>query len=58
MLPSVLLKPYLDGGSAGYQIPFNDMLEAYYQVRSWDFQTGYPHKEKLEELGLGWVDAS
>jgi aldehyde:ferredoxin oxidoreductase len=50
-----MLKPYPDGGSEGYEIPFNDMLEAYYLVRGWDFQTGYPHKDKLNELGLDWV---
>jgi len=31
------------------------MLREYYQARGWDWDTGKPSREKLEELGLGWV---
>jgi aldehyde:ferredoxin oxidoreductase len=54
-LPKALLKSYADGGSAGYIIPFDEMLTAYYTVRGWDAKTGYPSQEKLAELGLDWV---
>jgi aldehyde:ferredoxin oxidoreductase len=55
-LPKPLMVPYTDGGSAGYQIPLDEMLEAYYAVRGWDQKTGYPTREKLNELGLDWVE--
>jgi len=55
-LPKTLLEPYLDGGSAGYVIPFEEMLNAYYAARGWDVDTGYPSREKLESLGLEWVE--
>ena len=54
-LPKPLMTPYADGGAAGYQIPFEEMLETYYAVRGWDSQTGYPSSDKLNELGLDWV---
>jgi len=51
-LPKEFLKPLIDGGSAGYTIPFNDMLNAYYLARDWDETTGFPQKNKLIALGL------
>lgn len=54
-LPEPLLRPYSDGGSAGYIIPFDEMLAAYYLARGWDSQTGAPTAKKLDELGLNWV---
>jgi aldehyde:ferredoxin oxidoreductase len=55
-LPKALLEPYAEGGSAGYDIPFDEMMQAYYAARGWEMETGYPTKEKLSELGLDWVD--
>ncbi len=54
-LPKALLKPYLDGGSAGYKINFAEMLDAYYEARGWDSVTGKPLPAKLHELGLAEV---
>jgi aldehyde:ferredoxin oxidoreductase len=51
-LPKGLLEPLPNGGAAGYVIPFEEMLEAYYDARGWDKATGKPSKEKLLELGL------
>lgn len=51
-LPKDLLKPYLSGGAADYIVPFDEMLEAYYDARGWDKVTGKPSKAKLLELGL------
>jgi aldehyde:ferredoxin oxidoreductase len=51
-LPKGLLEPLPNGGAAGYVIPFEEMLEAYYDARKWDKATGKPSKEKLLELGL------
>lgn len=28
------------------------MLKEYYELRGWDWETGYPTKEKLMELSL------
>jgi aldehyde:ferredoxin oxidoreductase len=55
ILPLPLLRPYPDGGAAGYVIPFDEMLSAYYIVRGWDLETGAPNINKLLELGLDWV---
>jgi aldehyde:ferredoxin oxidoreductase len=54
-LPKALLEPYPDGGAAGYKIPFEEMLTAYYAARDWDPATGRPSKEKLLALGLADV---
>jgi aldehyde:ferredoxin oxidoreductase len=55
-LPKALLRPYSDGGSSGYVIPLNEMLEAYYKARGWDYDTGYPRNDKLKSLGLDWIE--
>lgn len=51
-LPQPLLRAYADGGSAGYVIPFEEMMAAYYAARGWDAESGAPKPEKLKELGL------
>ena len=55
ILPKPLLRAYADGGSAGYVIPFDEMMAAYYTARGWDAVTGRPNMNKLLELGLNWV---
>jgi aldehyde:ferredoxin oxidoreductase len=55
VLPPPLLRTYTDGGSAGYMIPFEQMMSAYYAARGWDAETGAPNINKLLELGLDWV---
>lgn len=51
-LPKPLLKAYEEGGAAGYVIPFEEMIAAYYLARGWNSETGEPLQTKLEELGL------
>ena len=51
-LPKALLTPLEDGGAAGYEIPFDEMINAYYDARRWDKLTGIPIKAKLEDLGM------
>jgi len=51
-LPKALLNPLEDGGAAGYEIPFEKMIDAYYDSRFWDKATGIPTKSKLEELKM------
>ncbi len=53
ILPAPLRIPYAEGGAAGYEIPFEAMLQAYYHARGWDSETGMPTREKLDELGIG-----
>ena len=57
-LPEVMQKPYLDdpaGPKDGFKPEFNEMLDAYYQVRDWDLENGFPSRERLEMLNLGWA---
>ncbi|RLD06677.1 MAG: hypothetical protein DRI32_02150, partial [Chloroflexi bacterium] len=54
-LPEPLLKALPDGGAAGYEIPFDEMLSAYYTARGWDAESGVPSREKLIELGLEYI---
>jgi aldehyde:ferredoxin oxidoreductase len=55
-LPKAFLKPYSDRGESMDYVPeFESMLEAYYQFREWDLNTGIPQKKKLEQLRLGWT---
>ncbi len=51
MLPPRILQPLEEGPSAGRKIPYEEMLEIYYEVRGWD-KNGIPTEEKLRELGL------
>ena len=54
-LPKLLLQPLAEGGTQGHVPDLELMLGEYYQARGWDPETGQPGREKLEELGLGWV---
>ena len=54
-LPKLLLQAYAEGGAAGFVPKVDEMLEAYYTVRSWDPVTGFPTLQKLRQLGLDWV---
>jgi aldehyde:ferredoxin oxidoreductase len=51
-LPKAFLEPYKEGGAAGFVPDLPAMLDAYYEGRGWDKETGKPLKEKLVELGL------
>jgi aldehyde:ferredoxin oxidoreductase len=51
-LPAILLEPLEAGGSAGYEVPFEDMLDAYYDARGWDARTGRPNPDIIRRLGL------
>ena len=51
-LPKALLEPLPDGGAAGHRLDLDLMLREYYAVRSWDWETGQPTREKLMSLGL------
>jgi len=54
-LPKPLLLPTQNGGAAGYIIPFDEMMGAYYAARGWDSETGIPSEQIVDKLGLGWV---
>ncbi len=58
-LPERLMtEPLKEGTSKGHFISRDDlkqMLDEYYTDRGWDLDTGIPTREKLEELGLGYV---
>lgn len=46
------------GPFKGIRLPkekFDLMLNEYYIVRGWDVETGFPTREKLEELGLKYI---
>ncbi len=52
-LPKALLSPLVTGGgTGGFVPPIDEMLDAYYDARGWDRNSGIPHREKLVELGL------
>ena len=54
----ILTEPLKEGASKGHFISkedFEKMLDEYYMERGWDIHTGIPTKEKLDELGLGYV---
>lgn len=57
-LPKALLEPYTEGGAAGYIIPFDEMLQAYYQARGWDLHSGAPTPETLRRLGLDVLEVT
>jgi len=59
-LPKRLFDPKPDGPRSGEQIfteaEFNKGLELFYEIIGCDPQTGRPHRGKLLELGLEWVE--
>lgn len=58
-LPKKMSKALVGGESDGLSVDLEVVEEAkdwYYQMAGWDVETGIPSAEKLEELGLGWVE--
>ncbi len=51
-LPKHLLKELKSGKTEGVKLDLEGSLEAYYKIRGWDWETGRPSKEKLEELNI------
>lgn len=47
-----LLDPIPAGPAKGEVLNLKPMLDEYYEARGWDLATGYPYREKLEELGM------
>jgi aldehyde:ferredoxin oxidoreductase len=51
-LPRHLTKMLTSGKTAGVSVDMKESLKAYYRERKWDWETGWPSREKLEELGI------
>jgi aldehyde:ferredoxin oxidoreductase len=55
-LPQRLLKEPMPTGPAKGGLPdLDEMLDEYYDFRGCDRETGFPKREKLQELGLDYV---
>lgn len=52
--PRILTLKRGSGGAADALPPLGQMLSEYYEHRGWS-EEGIPTREKLQELGLGWV---
>lgn len=52
-LPEIVLQP-VEGGSAGNVPDVEKQVSELYEFRKWP--DGVPSREKLDELGLGWVE--
>lgn len=50
-----LREPLKEGGSAGYLVDFEPLLDEYYTARGWNKKDGIPSGEKLVGLGLKHV---
>jgi aldehyde:ferredoxin oxidoreductase len=53
-LPRSFTMPYGDDPSQ-FVPDFPAMLDAYYEIREWDAETGFPKPDKLFALNLDWV---
>ncbi len=51
-LPKIVTEALPSGGSEGVSLNLEDNLKAFYASRGWDWETGAPTKEKLEQLGI------
>ena len=51
VLPKKMFQSAKEGFRAGKQIPFDELMKEYYQLRKWD-ETGAPADETLARLGL------
>lgn len=57
-LPKKLKKALVGGESAGLMITDGELEQSknrYYLLAGWNVDTGIPTREKLTELGLGWI---
>jgi aldehyde:ferredoxin oxidoreductase len=54
-LPKIVMQPATEGSTAGTKPDMDLLLNDYYKYRKWDWATGKPTKEALEETGLSWV---
>jgi aldehyde:ferredoxin oxidoreductase len=57
-LPQRVYEPIESGPKKGVRMDRSRTEEAmrvYYRMRDWDPNTGWPSREKLVELGLGWL---
>jgi len=48
-------EPMPTGPSKGHKCDLEPMLREYYENRKWDYESGLPFEETLEDLGLGYV---
>ncbi len=51
-LPKHLLKVLSFGRTTGVKLELNDNLKKYYSIRGWNWETGRPIDEKLNQLGI------
>lgn len=51
-LPKHLFEELKSGKTEGVKLDLEGGLESYYKIRGWDWETGRPSKEKLEELKI------
>jgi len=51
-LPGHLNKVLKSGKTEGIKLDLTANLKKYYKIRGWDWETGWPTKEKLEELNI------
>jgi len=55
-LPARFLEEAMPEGPAkGQTVNLDPLLDAYYEYRGWDKETGKPTQERLKELGLEWT---
>lgn len=40
------------GSTKGIELNLEENLKTYYKLRNWDWETGKPTQEKLDELGI------
>jgi aldehyde:ferredoxin oxidoreductase len=58
VLPKKLHKPLNNGPTDGLYIDVDELekaLDWYYTLAGWDLVTGFPTREKLEQINLQWV---
>jgi len=51
-LPKLVLETLKSGPTEGVKLNLEKNLKVYYEIRGWDWKTGRPTKEKLEELRI------
>jgi len=51
-LPMIVTQTLESGGSIGQKLDLEENLKKYYEIRGWDWETGWPTDEKLRELEI------
>jgi aldehyde:ferredoxin oxidoreductase len=55
ILPELMLRPLMEGGTDSHVPEFEQMLKDYYAYRDWDWPSGRPSRDRMSALGMAEI---